>query len=66
MKKVTKNTTLAEILEAKNAEEILAENGVPCVSCPMAKFEMDKLQIGQVCKMYGIDEKKLLDELNKK
>ena len=64
--KITKNTTLEKILDKKGAEEILAKNGVPCVSCPMAKMEMDKLEIGKVCKMYGLPTKKIIDELNKK
>lgn len=64
MKKTTKDTTLAKILELENAEDILAKNGVPCVSCPMAKMEMDDLKIGDICKMYGLNQKKILKELN--
>ena len=64
MKKITTKTTLAEILERKDTEEILAKNGVPCVSCPMAKFELDKLEIGEVCKTYGLPIKKILKDLN--
>ncbi len=63
--KITNKTTLKEILETPGAEGVLAKHGVPCVSCPMAKFELDKLEIGEVCKMYGIDLEKLLEDLNK-
>lgn len=63
---ITKKTTLDKILDKKGGEDILAKHGVPCVSCPMAKLEMNELQIGQICKMYGIDEDKLLKDLNKK
>jgi len=67
MKKIiTSKTTLAEILEIKNGEEILHKFQVPCMSCPMAKFEIEKLEIGQVCKMYGLSLKEILKELNKK
>ena len=66
MVKVTKNTTLAKILENKGTSEILVKYGVPCLSCPMASFELDKLEIGQVCKMYGLATKKIIEELNKK
>ena len=64
MKKITKNTTLAEVLEYSGAEKILVKHNVPCVTCPFAKMEMDKLKIGQICKMYKIDIDKLLTELN--
>jgi hypothetical protein len=64
--KITQKTTLAKILEKKGAEKILHKYGVPCMSCPMATFEIEKLQIGQVCKMYGLNLKEILKELNKK
>jgi uroporphyrin-III C-methyltransferase/precorrin-2 dehydrogenase/sirohydrochlorin ferrochelatase len=44
--------------------ETLMENGVPCLSCPMAEMEIDKLKIGDVCKAYGLNLKKILKELN--
>jgi len=62
--KITSKTTLKKILDKKGGAEILMENGVPCLSCPMASLEIDKLKIGQVCKMYGLDLKKILEELN--
>ena len=65
-KKFTKNSSLAEILEKKGAEKILAKYNLPCLTCPMAKFEIQNLKIGKVCKMYGINIEKLLGELNKK
>ena len=63
-KKITENTSLAEILEKPELVKILAKYNLPCLSCPMAKFEMTNLKIGEVCKMYGIDAEKLLWELN--
>lgn len=62
---ITEKTTLAKILEVKGAEEVLAMHGVPCLSCPMASFELETLEIGQVCKMYGLAEKRIIEELNK-
>jgi len=64
--KVISKTTLEKILKIKNGEKILHKFGVPCMSCPMAKFEIGTLQIGQVCKMYGLPLKEILEELNKK
>jgi len=62
--KITKETTLAEILELPDSEEVLAKYNLPCLRCPMAKLEIDILKIGQVCEAYGIDLEKLLEELN--
>ncbi|MEK7541012.1 MAG: hypothetical protein AAB529_02115 [Patescibacteria group bacterium] len=64
--KITENSKLKDILEIKGAEEILAKYMVPCLSCPMAYLELEKLEIGVVGKMYGLETKKILDELNKK
>jgi hypothetical protein len=62
--KITKETVLGKVLELNGSEKVLAENKVPCVTCPMAKMEMDTLKVGQICSMYGIDLDKLLKELN--
>ena len=64
MKKITKTTTLKEIIEKMGAEEILRKNNVPCVSCPMAAYEIEKLEIGKVAEMYKLDLEKILKELN--
>ena len=64
--KITKNTALAEILKNPEAEKILVKYNLPCLGCPFAKYEMESLKIGEVCKMYGIDLDKLLRELNEK
>lgn len=64
MKKITKKTTLKEIIEINGAEEVLGKNNVPCVSCPMAKYELEKLEIGNVAEMYGLNIEKILKELN--
>jgi len=63
--KITKDSFLSDILKLTGAEEILATHNLPCLWCPMAKFEMDKLKIGQICEMYNIDAEKLLKALNK-
>jgi len=61
----TKGTTLEKIMEMKGGEEVLKKNGVPCISCPMAPFEISELKIGEVCKVYGLNLEKILKELNK-
>lgn len=63
--KITEKTTLEKIMDKNGAEEILAKHGVPCVLCPMAKFELSKLKIGEVCKMYSLPIKEILKDLNK-
>lgn len=65
MLRITKETTLAEILKEPGTEEILKKFNLPCLSCPFAEIEMKELKIGAVCEMYGIDIKKILKELNK-
>jgi len=64
MDKINKDTTLSEILEFKGSEKILSKYNLPCLSCPMAKFEMEKLKIGEVCETYGINLEGLLKDLN--
>lgn len=64
MEKITKDTTLAEILKYSEAEKILAKYNLPCLSCPFARIELEELKIGQVCQLYDIDAEKLIKELN--
>ena len=54
-KKITKDTTLAEILKCAGAKKILMKHNLPCLTCPMAGMEMHLLKIGDVCEIYGID-----------
>lgn len=63
--KITKDTTLSEILESSKNQEILAKYKVPCLGCSFMHMEMEKLTLGDICKTYGINLEKLLKELNK-
>ena len=63
--KINKDATLAEIIKIKGAEKVLSKHDLPCLHCPMARFEMQNLKIGAIAKQYGIDIKNLLKELNK-
>jgi hypothetical protein len=62
--KITENTKLAEILEYPLVEDILRKFNLPCLSCPMAKFELETLTLGQVSGAYGLDLENMLKELN--
>ena len=62
---ITKETTLKEVLDIENAQDILSKHNVPCVTCPFAKIEMEKLTIGDICKNYNIKIKGLLEDLGK-
>ena len=64
-KKITPNSTLAEILKHKEAFEVLKKHNLPCLGCPMAQFEIEELKI-KVCEAYKIDLNPLLEELNEK
>ncbi len=66
MAKITKDSTLAKALEVPGAEKILEHFNTPCVHCPMAAMEMNKLKLGEIASMYGLDLDGLLSELNKK
>lgn len=63
--KSSENTTLKKILEMENGEKILTKHGVPCVTCPMAKFELEKLKIGEICEIYHLELDPILKDLNK-
>jgi len=63
-KPITEKTVLAEIFKKKGALSILAKYQLPCLACPMIKFEIEKLTIGQISRMYNLDLKKILSELN--
>ncbi len=65
MAKITRNTTLAEVLKQPGADRILEKYKIPCLHCPMAVYEMGILKIGEIAKTYNIDLKALLAELNK-
>ena len=64
MEKITKDTSLAEIIKNPKLEEILMKYNLPCLTCPFAKVEIENLKIGQVCQLYDIDAEKLIKELN--
>lgn len=64
MKKYTLKTKISEITKDQKNLQILKKHKVPCISCPFGPIEMNVLEIGRVTKIYGIDPKKLLDDLN--
>ena len=62
--KIIKDSTLAEILKRKDGKGILTKYEVPCLTCPMARFEMESLKLKDICDVYKINLSKLLKELN--
>lgn len=64
--KITKKTKLAKIIDEKKVAKILEKYEFPCISCPFARMEMEDLDLGSVCEMYGIDADSLIKELNEK
>ena len=63
--KITEDTTLEELLRRRETISVLFKYGLPCLTCPMARFEMGNLKIGEVARAYNIDVKALLEDLNK-
>lgn len=66
MDKITKKSTLKDILSLKNGAQVLAEFDVPCMGCAFAHLEMDKLTLADICQMYGLDLDGILGALNNK
>ncbi len=64
-KKITKKTTLSEILQHTETLDVLKEYEVPCLSCAMMRFEMENLNIGDIAEQYNINIDGLLKGLNK-
>lgn len=65
-KEINERTTVKEILDIRGGEKILKKYNLPCLSCPMASFEIESLEIGEVSDMYGLDKKSIIKEVNKK
>ena len=63
--KITEDTPLEELLKRRETIMVLFKYGLPCLTCPMVRFEMGRLKIGEVARVYNIDVKALLEELNK-
>jgi len=62
MPKITKDTTIADVLEInKGTAPIFISAGMHCLGCPSASNE----SIEQACLVHGIDTDTLVDELNK-
>jgi len=64
MKEITEEIILSEVLNEPKLKEVLVKYNFPCLSCPFGQYEVESLRLGDVCKTYGIDVKKLLKELN--
>ena len=64
--KITKKTKLSKLIDDKKAQKVLEKYDFPCISCPHARLEMEILELGSICEMYGIDSAKLIKELNEK
>ena len=64
-KQINENTTLEKVLSCPGSEDVLKKYNVPCLSCPFAEMEMGELKISDICKNYGIDQKGLVEDLNK-
>jgi hypothetical protein len=61
---INEETPLEDLLKNPKATAVLAKHGLPCLFCPAISFEMGLLKLGQVAKVYGLDAKALIKELN--
>ncbi len=62
-KKITAETILGELILEPKAAKMLTRYQLPCLSCPLAGQEMDRLTLGQVAERYGLPLEKMLKEL---
>ncbi|MEI8364311.1 MAG: hypothetical protein WCF78_02550 [archaeon] len=62
---ITKKSKYGEVLKISGSEKVLSKYNVPCVTCPMAKMEMNTLTLEQIGGWYGIDVDSIINELNK-
>ncbi|MEM0231271.1 MAG: hypothetical protein QXW00_00625 [Candidatus Woesearchaeota archaeon] len=60
---INENSSLAEVLQIPGADEVLHKYSLPCMGCPLIGFEIGMLKLGEVCRTYGIDEKKVISEI---
>ncbi|MGV8176412.1 MAG: DUF1858 domain-containing protein [Candidatus Bilamarchaeaceae archaeon] len=65
-KKITADTKMGEVMTEPDMVPILVRYGFPCLGCPHAAAEMDKLTIGDICGFYNLELEGLLEELNGK
>lgn len=64
-KKIKAETKLSDILDRPEAVEILTRYQLPCLSCPLAAYEVSRLSLGEVAERYGMPLEEILAELNK-
>jgi hybrid cluster-associated redox disulfide protein len=62
--RITKDTTVEEILKYPGTSSTLVKHGIHCPTCPFAQFEIGRLKIGDVARNYGVDVDALLKALN--
>lgn len=63
MKKVTKDTTIADLVrDDPEAADMLRQKGLGCTGCPMAQFET--IEMGAAG--HGLDPQEIIDEINRK
>jgi hybrid cluster-associated redox disulfide protein len=62
--RITKDTTVEEILKYPGTSSTLVKHGIHCPTCPFAQFEIGRLKIGDVARNYRVDLDALLKALN--
>lgn len=62
--KITKDSTIEEILCHPRGSKVLSKYKVPCLSCPMAAGELSYLKIDEVARIYDLDLAAILKEIN--
>ena len=64
LEKVTEQTLLGEVINDERIIPILKKYNFPCVSCPLAQYELEKLKVIDIAKFYGINAEEVIKEIN--
>ena len=64
LEQITESTSLDKLVSNERIYPILQKYGVPCIDCPMMQDEFDQLNLKKVCELYGINYKKIIEEIN--
>jgi len=64
LEKVTEDSMLGRIIHDERIIPLLEKYNFPCVGCPLAQYELEKLKVVEIAKFYGINAEEMIKEIN--
>lgn len=61
---ITPQTTLEEVLQHPQGKQLLEKFRFPCLTCPLARLEMDQLTLQEIARNYNLDLDGFLAAIN--